>query len=239
MLVAFTRREEILADLFILDDASPLGIVLPSELVDLFRNRRICVLDAEDLARELSYLIKDFKDPLLVGGGGILTYTFLTRFGYKEDAKIIEVSRKYLYEEVDKTPRIIFEINGNQEGRTNCIDDIIASGATISQLGQNLRCITLLLSSQARGKYRKKEGSTVINVDELFTAQRVNCDKGFPAIFSSRFLIKQIRDNPDYLRYVSKYTDPNTLLTIVKELDKKPFDMLYEDPNKFIKTYGG
>ncbi|MFH1307673.1 MAG: phosphoribosyltransferase [archaeon] len=196
------------------------------------------MLNSEDLALELAVLVEDFNSPVLVGSGGVMTYTLMTRLGYNKDPKIIGVKRKYIYEKGQTRPKISFSVNGNYEGK-NFIDDIIASGATISQFGENLRCASLLLSSQTRGEYRTKQGSTIKSVDDLFVIQRVNSRQGFPAIFSSRFLVKQIRDNPEYMKYVSKYADTLLLTEVIQNIDRKPFDLLYENPTKFIQTYGG
>lgn len=240
-MIIFTRRNELFADLFILDDLTPFGIKIPAELFGCFKKSgEIKALNAEDLALELSDLIKENDaNPLVLGGGGILTYALMSRFSYKRDPEFVKIKRFYKYSPGEKRPRIEFKVDGRIGSSKFCIDDIVASGSTINQIGDNLTCATLLTSLQCRGGYRKKEGSTINKVSKLFTAQGVNNKKGFPAIFSMRFIAMQTADQKDYVEYLSKYSETGTLLEIVKEIDKSPLELLYQDPIKFIKTYGG
>ncbi|MBR9701355.1 phosphoribosyltransferase [Candidatus Pacearchaeota archaeon] len=236
-MVIFIGGSEIISELFILDDLSPFGIKIPADLINSFR-KEVCILDSENLARELTEIIEDFDNPLLIGNGGILTYTLMKRFGYNQNPEILDIQRKYIYERSKKMPKINFEISGTIDGRKNCLDDIIASGATINQIGENLKCASLVLSSQARGKYRKKEGTSVKNVDELFYSQKVNCATGFPAIFSTRFLVSKVRDSEEYNTYISKYANLDMLLPALEKINRAPLDLLYAGPIKFIEEYG-
>jgi hypothetical protein len=225
-----------------LDDLSPLGVKIPAELFDCFKSSKsgTKILDAEELALEASDLIKEIEGkPLIVSGGGILAYTLMSRFYYKRDFDTINIKRTYQYAPGEKRPRIIFSVDDKIENSRFCIDDIIASGATITQIGENLECATLLTSMQCRGEYRKKDGSTLIGVDRLYTAQGVDGIKGFPAIFSMRFITKQMAMQKDYVEYVSKYADTKKLLEIVKDIDTKPLELLYNNPIKFVQDYGG
>ncbi len=233
-----TSSEEIFSDVFILDDLTPLGVNLPNDLFNCFnRDRSLCVLDAGDLARGMCSAVVDFEDPVVLSGGGVLTYTLMKREGYDEVPEIVDIRRDYVLGEGSRRPEIVFSFEGNYDGR-NCIDDIVSSGATINQLGSDLRVASLMLSCQARGVYRTKNGSTIKGIETLFTSGRVNCKSGFPAIFSARYLVKKIRDNPSYVNYVAKYADASKLLSVVNEIDKSPFDLLYDDPIQFIERYG-
>lgn len=238
-MIIFTRREEVSGDLFILDDVSPLGINLSKAFFDSFcKAGKVTVFNAEELASELVNITAS-DNPLLVGSGAVLAYTLMSRYGFRRDLAIVSVKRTYETVEGDKRPRIKFEISGDLQGRTECLDDIIASGATINQIGNNLTLSTLLTSNQTRGEYRTKQGSTIKNVSKLFTAQRVNSPRGFPAIFSTRFLVGQVPTNIAYQNYVSKYADITLLLAAISQTDIAPLKELYTNPREFIRRYGG
>ena len=226
----------------------------PQELIDaLTRYNFPCrILNAQELANSLVRIIPANEQPTLFDGGGILSYLFLRRAGYQADLKeIVNTQRTYplgvpscrLTSFPSRTPRIL-------------IDDILASGQTVSALLNQLKCpdldlICLLASSNipaGGSEYRKREGSTVPRVSVLYCAQLVNGvpNKGVankkPAILSLRYLITKAVDNEDYNKtyLVKKFGGIATTQKIqeaIRQINREPIDLLRSDPTRFLERY--
>ena len=223
--------------MFILDDLTPFEIEI-SGLIKQFKKEPY-VLNAEDLAGELvSILPEDFNNPAIIGSGGAMTFSLMKRFGYDKTPYLIGVKRRYAQHPGQKYQAIEFDVSGKVDSSRQVIDDVVASGATINQFGEKLKCASLVLSLQSRGKYRQKEGTTVKGLDQIYCGQGVNCKTGFPAIFSGRFLLQSGSDE-NYFSYLSKYLEsPDDMREEIKKSCNPQIKLLYEDPIKFIETQG-
>ncbi len=226
--------------MFVLDDSKPFGLRIPEDYLEILKRRnKVKVLDAGTLAEDLFILTDNDKEPVtLVGNGGVLTYTLLSRLGFRPDFLLVNVRRNY------KNGSLAgYEVDGSAAS-PKFIDDVIASGGTInavaSRFGLKPDVYSLVISGDRRGSFRQKEGSTVRNTGRIYATKVVNYENGFPAIFSSRFLLKKVRDDRDYRAYFSKYVeDVSPVLTMLRRMDLTPFELLEREPKQFIKEYGG
>lgn len=231
--------------LFILDDISPLGIELPDEMLSLLKQyNKTKILDSESLAEDL-YLLAEGDDPVTVlGNGGALTYVLLSRIGYRPDYSFVGMKRSYGKRRSGKTD-IKYDITPNGKAWDRILDDVVAGGGTVNfairELGLNKpEMLLLVLSGEKRGEFRCKEGSTISNVDRVVSPVSVRYNRGFPAIFSARYLLKKVPDDRGSRRYLSKYIGGRVdeFVGIAEGVDIEPLDMLYRDPDLFIKEFG-
>lgn len=210
-----------------------------SYLEQLGRKNKSKVLNATALAEDLFCLISGETPVNLVGNGGVLTYVLLSKLGYKPDFSVINVKRVY-----QNGKPAIYQVNGNSSSQV-LMDDVIASGETVNSVIDrsgilNPDVYSLMISGDTRSSFREKEGSTVRNTRNVYSARIVRSENGFPAIFSSRFLLKGVRDNPGYRSYLSKYVDTvSSVLGALRKMDLTPFELLEREPEGFIKEYGG
>jgi len=235
--------------MFVLDDATPFGVRLPSDLLALLKEyNRVKVLDAAGLAEDL-YLLADRPDvPVTaVGSGAILTLALLSRMGCRPDYNIVGVERIYGKPLCNERASISFRLTQIAKLNPRLVDDVVASGSTINYVMTELGIreppdvLALVLSGDTRGEYREADGSTVKNVSAVYVARSVaSTDGGRPAILSARFLLKKAREDASYRRYLDKYAGGRAeeLLELVRGVDTKPFDLLYNDPIAFLKEFG-
>lgn len=220
-----------------LDDGRPFGLEIPEDYLKILKKRnKIKVLDVTTLAEDLFLLTDSDKEPVtLVGNGGVLTYTLLSRLGLRPAYSIVRVKRNY------RDGR--YEVDGDLPTRL-LIDDVIASGGTVNAVVdkfnlKNPDLYSLVISGDTRGSFRQQEGSTVRNTGNVSAAKIVRYENGFPAIFSSRFLLKKVRDDPEYRSYISKYVDGiSSVLSTLRRMDLAPFELLEREPQQFIREYG-
>lgn len=227
-------------EVFILDDAEPFGISIPKAYVGLLKEQnKVKILRAEELAEDLFILTNGETRATAVGSGGIVVYALLKRLGYDADFSLVKMRRKYQRGELDG---YVIE---NGSANDVLLDDVIGSGGTLAYLSQfyglaspSVYC--LVISGRLSGAYREKDGSTVKNIGSVYASREVKRgDGGFPAIFSSRFLLKRVREDYDYRKYMSKYiSDVLRVSGLIKDMDLSPFDMLEKEPLQFIEEYG-
>ncbi|MFH1294503.1 MAG: phosphoribosyltransferase [Candidatus Aenigmatarchaeota archaeon] len=238
--------EEVESRMFILDDASPFGIDLPEDLISLLkRNNKLKILDAEKLAEDLYLLTEEVDEPVTVlGNGGALVMALLSRLGYRPDFNLVGIERRY--GNSDGRTIIDFEITRSADPRQRLVDDVIASAGTINYAIRELgidepEALALLISGDRRSQFREEYGSTVRNVSGVTAARSVCWKSGYPAILSARFLLKKVRDDPGYGKYLSRYVNGqiDDVRAMVDRMDLGPFDLLYENPDGFIKQFGG
>lgn len=228
-------------ELFILDDAEPFGISIPKAYVGLLKERnKVKIMRAEELAEDLFVLAGNEDKITAVGSGGVIVYTLLRRLGYDADPSLVRMKRKYMKGELDG-----YEIEGGNATGV-LVDDVIGSGGTLAYLSQfygleSPSAYCLVLSGRLGGIYREKDGSTVKNIGSVCASREVKRgDGGFPAIFSSRFLLKRVREDYDYRKYLSRYvSDISRVAGLINDIDLSPFELLEKEPQQFIKEYGG
>ncbi|MBU0898186.1 MAG: phosphoribosyltransferase domain-containing protein [Nanoarchaeota archaeon] len=232
--------------MFILDEARPFGIEIPGKCKSALKKYNgLKIIDSEDLADDLFLFLDDYaknKKLYLVGSGGVIAYTLMSRLGLKNDYEIIDVNRLY------KSGNLVdFKMDKKIDISDGIlIDDVIASGETLNFVIRESNSFMsdaacLIISGDIRSGYRQEERSTVSNIRNVICPQKVDYKRGFPAIFSSRMLLKKVREDNGYRKYVSKYAKDNidSLLKSINEVDITPFNVLYDDPEGFIKEFGG
>ncbi len=235
------------ARMFILDDASSFGISLPPELLSLLKNgNRLKVLDARGLAEDLYIVTENTDRPVTVlGNGGALAITLLRRLGFDADYNFIGVERTYGKSRGGKAA-INYEITERAEPNQRLLDDVVASGATVNYVIRELgmrppQLMALLISGDTRGQFREDQGSTVRGVETVYAAKSMDWNGGYPALLSARFLLKKVRDDRGYAKYLGRYLDgrEDEVREIVQSVDLGPFELLYSDPKAFIEAFGG
>ncbi|MFQ5647693.1 MAG: phosphoribosyltransferase [Candidatus Aenigmatarchaeota archaeon] len=180
----------------------------------------------------------------VLGNGGALVYAMLSRLGFSPEYNFIGIERAY-GKSNGKTD-ISYSITKEVPPNSRIVDDVIASGSTVNfaikELGINRPdMLALVMSGDTRNQYREEEGSTVRNVERVYAAKSVDYRGGFPAIFSARFLLKKVKEGNGYRRYLSKYVDGRVdeVAGLLKGVETGPLDLLYREPETFIKEFGG
>ncbi len=188
----------------------------------------------------------------LISGGGVLTYVFLKREGYKPCIREI-ASVKRDYQEGKPICTLEFKLEQNP---FIIIDDILASGQTINSLlagfAQDFRTsfVCLIASTnipQGGSRYRERNGATIPKIERVYSAQLVNGIKGncpgnkIPSILSARYLITKAMDNNDYNSYLSKKIggaeNISKIIETIMQINREPIDLLRRDPLRFIRRY--
>ena len=231
--------------MFVLDDVSPFGIELPDGMLSLLKQyNRTKILNSESLAEDLCILSDGDYPVTVLGNGGALTYALLSRIGYNPEYSYVGMRRTYGRKK-DGSIDIRYKMTRNSRAWNRILDDIVAGGGTvnfaINEMGLDRPEVMLLvLSGENRGEFRCKEGSTVRNVGRVISSVSVKYNSGFPAIFSARYLLKKVPEDPGSRKYLSKYVGGRVdeFVDIAERIDIEPLDILYNDPDLFIKEFG-
>ncbi len=237
--------------LFLFDDISPLGIKYPQELVEVLEqnNSPTRIFNAQELAESIVERIPVKENIVLMSGGGVLSYLFLSRAGYEGVAKgIINIERTY------QNGKPFCELISKPEFNPDLIiEDIIASGQTLTTVNSSvesnsLEMACLLASSnipQGIKGYRNRKGSTLEGISKLYCAQLVNGLNGVmkPAILSLRYLITKALDDEDYsnnylARKFGGLEEASKICELVGKVDRQQIDLLRKDPISFLRDYG-
>lgn len=239
--------DEVEGNMFILDDATPLGIEFPKAYLDVLKrnNRKVEVLDAAQLAEDL-LIIADERPVTLLGRGGILVGSLLRQKGFVQPFGFVDVERRYA---ASNGQVEISYLLGERSGEIApvFVDDVIASGNTLNFALRELEARgsdawALVLSGNTRGGYREAAGSTVQNTNNVYAARQVSRRDGSKsAILSARYLLRGVRDNPGYRRYLMKYVGADGMVEvmgILRGLDLGPYEMLYAEPRRFLEAFG-
>ncbi len=204
-------------------------------------NRRgVKFIDVEDAIQNLYCLMPETESIELLGSGGVLVFTLLSRLGYSPKFNTIGAERRYTNSGIE------YIISGDYLGGS-LLDDIVSGGgvvnAVISKFGITSPdvFVALISANSSRGRFRERS-SGVQNVRNVYAGTSVNSnDGGPPAIFSTRFILMKLKKDPRYRKYFSKYTGNrmDEFMNGVGFVDTSIFELLYSDPSQFMKKYGG
>jgi len=241
--------------LFLIDDVSQLGISFPQQAIEILaeNNQPLEILRAQDLAFNLSKLIREKNNPVLVGGGGVLTYFLLRNARYeKEPKQIIEVERDY-----SSGKPVCRLLRAEKLSSNLIIDDVLASGQTISTILSNqsrqseidLACL-VASSNIPKGNegYRIRQNSTMTGIRTLYSTQFVNGQRqktGYdakPAILSLRYLITKAVNNDDYAKnyLANKFgglQKAEAIRDLLSRVDTEPLNLLRRNPKEFLDKW--
>ncbi|MBI2578595.1 MAG: hypothetical protein HYW26_02685 [Candidatus Aenigmarchaeota archaeon] len=243
--------EKVEGSIFVLDDAKPFGIKFPDDYEKLLRknNGTLRVIDAEELTFYLMYFMETStgqKPVTLIGKGGALTGVLLRRRGFSKQMSFADVERTYSSD--GNGTKINYRIiSCDDELYPRIADDVIASGTTLNFLMRELGLresdvYTLVLSGDTNSGWRDATGSTLANSRNVYAAAVALRPNAKPAIFSTRYLLYGVKNNPRYRDYLAKYVggeqNVRSILPMLREIDLSPFDLLYKEPREFLRKYG-